>query len=204
MARGRGRPRAERQDASGDLQRDHRTGDPRGVREPAEHRPEPGRCPADAAHRRPAGRLHPQPAPLAQGPRRPVGRPRPVRRRAARRRAGARDHGVRRPRVLDARGDPVDGGRRALRRGARPHRRAIRWTSPMPKPPSAIQPRSAMRIPASRRPGRAPRSANRPRRSRPPRSSRRRAASSASAPSGRCRSPSVCTRAPTRPTATSA
>ena len=123
MARGGGRPRPERQGAPRHLQRDHRTRDPRGVREPEEHRPEPGRCAADATDRRPSRRLHPQPAPLAQGPRRPVGRPRPVGRRAARCRAGARDHRVRRARVLDARGDPVDGGRGALRRRARPHRR---------------------------------------------------------------------------------
>ena len=43
----------------------------------------------------------------------PVGRPRPVGRRPARRRAGARDRGVHRAGVLDARGDPRDGRRRA-------------------------------------------------------------------------------------------
>ena len=66
---------------------------------------------------------------------------------------------------------------------------------------------AAIRRPASRsstRSRRASPSATRPRRSPPARSSRRRAASSASAPSGRCRSPSGCTRASTRPTATSA
>ena len=53
--------------------------------------------------------------------------------------------------------------------------------------------RSWTRLPPS------PRSATRPRRSPRARSSRRRAASSGSAPSARCRSPSGCTRASTRP-----
>ena len=76
----------------GDVQRDHRIGHPRGVRQPARDRPEPRRRAADPPDRRPPRRLHAEPAPLAQGPRRPVGRARPVRGRPPRRRARARDH----------------------------------------------------------------------------------------------------------------
>ena len=60
---------------------------------------------------------------------RPVGRARPVGRRPARRRARAGDRRLHRPRVLDARGKPRDGGRHDLPRGARPDRRRGRSTS---------------------------------------------------------------------------
>ena len=49
--------------AAGDVQRDHRIGHPRRVRESAPDRHGPRRRAADASHRRPARRLHPQPAP---------------------------------------------------------------------------------------------------------------------------------------------
>ena len=80
-----------RQDAPRHVQRDHRGRDPRGLRPPARHRPEPRRRAAGAPHRGPPRGLHAQPAAVAQGPRRPVRRARAVGRRAAGRRAGARD-----------------------------------------------------------------------------------------------------------------
>ena len=91
LARRRGGQRPPGQDAPGDLLRDHRRRDPRGVRQPARDRPQPRRRAAGAAHPRPPRRLHAQPAAVAQGARRPVRRPRPVGRRAPRRRARARD-----------------------------------------------------------------------------------------------------------------
>ena len=112
LARRRGRQRPGGEDPAGDVQRDHRGRDPRRVRPPAPDRHEPRRRPADAPDRRPPRRLHAQPAAVAQGPRGPVGRPRPVGRRPARRRARARDRRLHRPRVLDARGDPRDRRRR--------------------------------------------------------------------------------------------
>ena len=72
----------------------------------------PRRRPAGPPDRRPPRRLHAEPAPVAQGPRRPVGRARPVGRRPPRRRARARDRRLHRARVLDARGDPRDRRRR--------------------------------------------------------------------------------------------
>ena len=84
---------------------------------PREHRHQPRRRPADAPDRRPPRRLHAEPAALAQGPLGPVGGARPVRGRPARRRAGARDRGVHRARVLDARGAARDRRRRG---GSRP------------------------------------------------------------------------------------
>ena len=193
------------QDPPGDLQRDHRGRDPRRVRPPARDRPEPRRRPADAPDRRPPGRLHAQPAALAQGPRRPVGRPRPVGRRPPGRRARARDPRLHRPRVLDARG------------AARDRRRARRFTAELVRidgkavdiGDGETAERHADRASAALRPVvDVDRDAPDKRNPAPPfttaRSSRRRAASSASAPSGRCRSPSGCTRASTRPTATSA
>ena len=111
------------QDPAGDVQRDHRAGDPRGVRPPARHRHEPRRRAADAADRRPAGRLHAQPAALAQGPRRPVGRARPVGRGPPRRRARARDRRASR-RASTGRSRRSSRPRPAsVRRRARPHRR---------------------------------------------------------------------------------
>ena len=149
------RPRPERQDAAGHLQRDHRARDPRGVRPPARHRHGPRRRAADPADRRPARRLHAQPAALAQGPRRPVGRPRPVGRGPPRRRARARDLGVHRARVLDDRGAPRDRRRRDVRRGARPHRRRGRSTSPTT--PTAERHRDAIAAaPPGRHEGRHP------------------------------------------------
>ena len=73
---------------------------------PRGDRPQPRRRPAGAPDRRPAGRLHAQPAALAQGPRRPVRRPRPVGRGAPGRRPRARDPRVHGARVLDDRGAP--------------------------------------------------------------------------------------------------
>ena len=58
-----------------------------------------------------------------EGPARPVGRPRAVRRRPAGRRARARDPRLHRPRVLDDPGHPRDRRRRDLRRRARADRR---------------------------------------------------------------------------------
>ena len=194
LARRRGRPRPRIQDAAGDVQRDHRVGHPRGVRPPAPDRHGPRRRAADAADRRPARRLHAQPAAVAQGPWRPVGRPRPVGRGPPRRRARARDHRVHRPRVLDDRGDPGDRRRRALRGRARADRR--RRARRRRRGHRRAASRGHRAAPSGRHQGRdaGPRSARRRRRSRPRRSSRRRAASSASARSGRCRSPSGCTR----------
>ena len=70
LARRRGGQRARVEDPAGDLQRDHRERDPRGVRPSARDRHEPRRRPADAADRRPPRRLHAQPAARPQGPRR--------------------------------------------------------------------------------------------------------------------------------------
>ena len=123
LARRRSGQRPGGQDASRDLQRDHRARHPRGVRPPARHRPEPRRRPAVAAHRRPPRGLHAEPAPVAQGHGRPVRRPCPVGRGPPGRRARARDRCVHGPRVLDDRGDPGDRGRRGVRRRARAHRR---------------------------------------------------------------------------------
>ena len=123
MARGGGCQRPPGQAPPGHLLRDHRGRDPRRVREPARDRPGPRRRPADAADRRPAGRLHAEPAPVAQGPRRPVGRPRAVGRGPHGRRARAGDPRVHGARVLDARGAARDGRRRHVHRGPRPHRR---------------------------------------------------------------------------------
>ena len=162
---------------------------------------QPRRRPAGAPHRRPPRRLHAEPAAVAQGPRRPVGRARAVGRGAPGRRARARDPRVHRPRVLDARGAPRDGRRaRTFTADARADRRQGRSTSATARPPSGHA--AALRAAAAgRRLGRdaRSRSATRRRRSPPARSSRRRAASSASAPSGRCASPSGCTRASDTP-----
>ena len=87
-----------------------------GVRQPARHRHGPRRRAAGAPDRRPARRLHAEPADVPQGPRRPVSRSRPVGRRPARRRARARDPRLHRPRVLDARGACCDGRGRARSR----------------------------------------------------------------------------------------
>ncbi len=123
VARRGGGARPGRQDPPGDVQRDHRGCDPRRVRRAARHRPAPRRRPADAADRRPPRGLHAQPPDLAQGPRRAVGRPRPVGCRAHGRGAGARDPRLHRPRVLDPRGDPRHGRGRGLHRGRRADRR---------------------------------------------------------------------------------
>ncbi|MEJ7697692.1 MAG: toprim domain-containing protein [Candidatus Limnocylindrales bacterium] len=50
------------EDPPGDLQRDHRTGDPGSLRAPPGDRSKPRRRPADAPDRGPPGRLHPEPA----------------------------------------------------------------------------------------------------------------------------------------------
>ena len=63
---------------------------------PRRDRPRPRRRPAGPADRRPARRLHAQPAALAQGPLGPLRRARPVGRRPARRRPRARDPRLRR------------------------------------------------------------------------------------------------------------
>ena len=97
---------ADDEDPPGDVQRDHRIGDPRGVRPSAPDRPAPRRCAAGPADRGSARRLHAEPAPLAQGPRRSVGRARPVRGGPARRRARTRDQRLHAARVLDHRGAP--------------------------------------------------------------------------------------------------
>ena len=141
---------------------------------------------------------------VAKVRRRPVGRPRPVGRGPPRRRARARDRGVHRPRVLDDRGDPRDGGRGDVRGRARPDRRR---GARRQRRGDGRAPRGR---PARRPPGRAqgrrpdPEALARPAVHDRRRSSRRPAASSRSAPSARCRSPSACTRASTRRTATSA
>ena len=192
------------EDPAGHLQRDHRARHPRGVRPPPRDRPEPRRRPADAAHRRPARRLHAQPAPVAQGPRRPVGRARPVRRRPPRRRARARDRRVHAARVLDDRGAPRDGGRRAVRGRARPHRRRGARRRRRRRPPSATS-RPSRDAPPGRHQGRRPdpealagaavHDLDPPAGGEPQ--------ARASARSGRCRSRSTCTRASRRPRATS-
>ena len=166
------------------------------VRPPAPDRHEPRRRPADAAHRGPARRLHAQPAAVAQGPRRPVGRSRAVGGGAHRRRPRARD-----PRASS----PASTGR-----SRSPCARPTAWRSPPTSSASTAKPaeigegESAEAHAAALRDGAAGRRQDRHaaghpqpgrRRSRRARSSRRRAASSASAPSGRCPSPSACTRA---------
>ncbi len=91
--------------------------------QPPPDRPAPGRCPAGAPDRRPPGRLHPEPAAVAQGARWPLRRTRPVGGRPAGGRTRARDRGVQRARVLDDRGDPGDARRRAVRGRGRADRR---------------------------------------------------------------------------------
>ena len=185
--------------------RDHRAGDPRGVRPSTRHRPEPRRRPADAPDRGPARRLHAEPAALAQGPaaasRPAASSPWPFAwssSASARSRAfNAREYWTIQALLATAAGEtfPAEldpdrrgGARRSpTRRQRTRHVAAIRELRPVvtqagPQDPEAITGR---------------------RRSRRPRSSRRPAASSASARSGRCRSRSACTRAPTRRTATS-
>ena len=131
---------------------------PRRLREPARDRPQPRRRAADAAHPRSPGRLHAQPAAVAQGPRRAVGRPRPVGRRAPGRRARARDPRLHGARVLDDRGRPRDRHRRdvhsrAVRRSmARRSRRArTRAFTSATRRPRAARRRAARRSPAGRR-----------------------------------------------------
>ena len=109
--------------APGDLQRDHRVGDQGGLRSPAPDRPGPGRRPADPPDRGPDGGLHAQPAHLAQGPFRPVGRSGPVGRGPSRGRSRARDPRLRGGRVLDDRGPPGGTRWRALQRRAGQDRR---------------------------------------------------------------------------------
>ena len=189
MARRRGRATSRRpKTPPGHVQRDHRGRDPRRVRQPARHRPAPRRRAADAPHRRPPRRLHAQPAAVAQGPRRPVGRARAVGRRAPGRRARARDPRLHGPRVLDARGAAratPDGTRSPPTSSGSTASRSTSATSETAERHAAAHPPAAAG--RRRRSRRASPSATRRRRSRPARSSRRRAASSASAPSGRCR-----------------
>jgi hypothetical protein len=199
----RGRARAVGEDAARHVQRDHRARDPRGVRQPTRHRPQPRRRPADAADRGPPCRLHAEPAPVAQGAWWPVGRPRAVRRSPARRRAGTRDRGVHRARVLDDRGHPGHRDGRDLRRGVDPDR------GRGPRPPRRGDHRTARHRAARRAPRSSARSASAPRSGRLRRRSphrpcsRRPAESCPSARSGRCRSRSACTRASIRRTAMS-
>ena len=94
------------------VQRDHGARHPGGLRGAAGDQRRPRRRPADAPDRRPARRLHAEPAHLAEGPLRPFGGPRPVGGGPARGGARTRDPGVRRPRVLDDRGDAPRAGRR--------------------------------------------------------------------------------------------
>ena len=193
-----------REDPPGDLQRDHRAGDPRGVRQSARHRPEPRRCPADAPDRRPPGRLHAQPA------------ARRARSAAACRPAASSRSPSASSSSASARSTPsppasTGRSRRSSRR--RPARRsppsssastARRSTSPTRRPPT----RHVAAI-ARRRTRSSPRSATRTQKRSPAppfttstlqqEASRR----CASARSGRCRSPSGCTRASRRPRATS-
>ena len=201
----RGGDRAARgSPVAGDVQRDHRAGDPRGVRPSARDRPGPRGRPAGPPDRGPAGRLHPQPAALAQGPLGPVGRPGPVGRGPPRGRSRARDPGVHARRVLDDRGAPHRARRQRLPRRARADRRREARDRRRRRRPSATSRRSGPASPSSTRSRSSARSAARRRRSRPRRSSRRPAASSASARSGRCRSPSDSTRESRRPMARSA
>ena len=148
LARRRGGRAPAGEARPGDLQRDHRGGDPRGLRPPPRDQPGPRRRPAGAPDRRPPRRLHAQPAHLAEGPRGAVGRPGPVGRGPPRRRARAGDPGLRRPRVLDDRGDArspptarrsrrTSSGstgrsrRSATRRRAEAHARALRASRPV-------------------------------------------------------------------------
>ena len=89
--------------------------------------------------------------------------------------------------------------RRDVRRGARPHRRRGA-RHPRRGDRRTHTPRRIRELAPGRHQARDPdpEAVARRRRSRPRRSSRRRAASSASARSGRCRSPSACTRASRR------
>ena len=153
----------------GDLQRDHRGRDPRGVRPSARDRHGPRRRAAGAPDRRPPRRLHAQPAPVAQGPRRAC---RPAA--SSRSRSGSSSSASAR----SARSPPASTGRsrrssrrppatafaadlvridgEAARRRRRRDRRAARRRDPRRSSRSSTQGRR-----------RAPRSAARRRRSRP-------------------------------------
>ena len=146
----------------GHLQRDHRGRDPRRVRRTARHRPGPRRRPADAPDRRPPGGLHAEPADLAQGARRPVGRPRAVGRGAAWSSSAS---------ARSARSPPASTGRsrRCSRRptGDDVHRRRRRGSTARPSTSATARPPSghatAIRGPApGRRLGRDPQSKRNP------------------------------------------
>ena len=179
--------------------------DPRGVRQPARHRPEPRRRAADPPHRRPARRLHAQPAARRA---RSAAACRPVA--SSRWRSASSSSASARSTAFTAREYWTIEAILATAAGETFAAELVRIDGEaLDVADEATAERHVGRAPrrearSCARSASAPRSARRRRRSRPRPSSRRRAASCRSARSGRCRSPSGCTRAPTRRTATSA
>ena len=174
-----------------DVHRDHPRRDPRGLRTAASDRPEALRRPGGPAHPRPPRGLPHLAAAVEEGPPRPVGGARAVRRGAADRRARARDPCLRAGRVLERRrpahargpraavhGSAQPGARRQARVRARQEGRAARRRGRRRRARRAA---AAGRPTASRTSRRRNASARRRRRSRRRPCSRRPPASSASA-----------------------